>query len=197
MLHLRLHEGILHHCAQNKRFVLVKMAKSTKIYWIALLGLVCAASLSLYFLYLPEEDIHQEGPSQPIAFSHRLHAGTLQLACVYCHTGVTRSAVAGVPPVQTCYECHRLVSRERPEIAKVLEHWDAQQPIPWVRVHHLPDHVYFSHKRHVRAAVSCQTCHGEIEVVERVSQVAPLTMGWCVQCHDQENAPLECSTCHK
>jgi hypothetical protein len=177
--------------------VLVRMARSTKVYGIAFLGLVLVASLSFYFLYLSKEKTLPEGPPQPIAFSHRLHAGTLQLACVYCHTAATRSAVAGVPPVKTCYECHRLVSRERPEIAKVLGYWDAQQPIPWVRVYHLPDHVYFSHKRHVRAEVSCQTCHGEVEVMERVSQVAPLTMGWCVQCHEEENAPLECSTCHQ
>jgi len=136
-------------------------------------------------------------PVQPIEFSHRVHAGDNQISCLYCHTAATRSTVAGVPTVATCYECHRLVRLKNSETNKVLEHWENKQPIAWVRIHTLPDHVYFSHKRHVSAGVACQTCHGDVQTVERLSQIAPLTMGWCVDCHKERAASLECSTCHK
>ena len=157
------------------------------------LPVVVAASAGLLLSMRPQPP----GPVQPVAFSHRVHAGNYQMACLYCHTTATRSAVAGVPPVQTCYECHRAVSQDSPEIVKVLQYWEQKQPIPWVRVHSLPDFVYFSHKRHVLAEVSCQTCHGGMEGAEQVRQEYSLSMGWCVDCHKQRSAPLECSTCHK
>jgi hypothetical protein len=148
-----------------------------------------------------------EGPVQPIAFSHRLHAGDLQIACLYCHTTATRSTSAGAPPVETCYGCHRLVKLQNPqiksaqvqspEIKKMLDSWDAKKPIAWVRIHTLPDFVYFSHKRHVLKGIACQECHGEIQRMERVSQVSPLTMGWCLDCHEQRGGPRDCDVCHK
>lgn len=138
-----------------------------------------------------------EGPIQPIAFSHRLHAGDLQISCLYCHTTATRSTAAGAPPVETCYGCHRLVKLKSPEIMKVIHSWETKQPITWVRVHTLPEFVYFSHKRHVKAGLACQNCHGDVQRVERVSQQAPLTMGWCLDCHEQRGAPRECVVCHK
>jgi hypothetical protein len=136
-------------------------------------------------------------PAQPVEFSHRIHAGENQLACSYCHTGVARSAVAGVPSVATCYECHRGVKLRNDEITKVLNAWEAKQPIRWTRVHLLADHVYFSHERHTAAGVACEECHGNIASMDRVARVSDLTMGWCVTCHEERNAPLECSTCHK
>jgi hypothetical protein len=134
---------------------------------------------------------------QPIEFSHRVHAGDNQISCLYCHSAAARSTVAGVPPVSTCYECHRLVKLRNPEINKVFQHWENNQPIVWVRIHSLPQHVYFSHKRHVVAGLACQSCHGDVQAADRVSQVASLTMGWCVDCHKERAASLECSTCHK
>ncbi|MBI3895737.1 MAG: cytochrome c3 family protein [Acidobacteria bacterium] len=80
---------------------------------------------------------------------------------------------------------------------KVLKYWETKQPISWVRIHALPNHVYFSHKRHVLGGIACQSCHGDVQLVDRVSQQAPLTMGWCLQCHEQRGAPRECETCHK
>lgn len=153
--------------------------------------------VALFGLFLLGRARQPQGPPQPIAFSHRLHAGEHQIPCLYCHATAARSLVAGVPPVQTCFECHRLIEKKSPEVQKALHYWDAGQPIPWIRIHSLPDFVYFSHKRHVRAGLSCQTCHGEVQREERLSQVAPLTMGWCVDCHRERGAPLECSTCHK
>lgn len=138
-----------------------------------------------------------EGPQQPIEFSHRLHAGENQIPCLYCHPGAARAAQAGVPAVAICQGCHRLVKLKTSEIEKLLQHWENAEPIRWVRVHSLPDHVYFSHKRHSRAGISCETCHGELRAADRVSQFAPLTMGWCVDCHRERSASLECSACHQ
>jgi hypothetical protein len=136
-------------------------------------------------------------PEQPIEFSHRVHAGVNQISCQYCHSAASRSTEAGVPSVATCHGCHRLVQRKGPEIDKLLRYWEQQQPIAWARIHSLPDHVYFSHKRHVLAGVGCEFCHGDLRTADRVSQFAPLTMGWCVNCHRQRGAVLECSTCHQ
>ncbi len=173
---------------------------------------------------------NQQGyePAQPITFSHRLHAGELEVACVYCHAGAERSRHAGVPAANVCMNCHRFVTapmgaiRAEDELAK-KEHRAprrivspeiqklynavgftppqaaaanrpptalpssignrATTPIAWIKVDNLPDFVYFDHRPHVNAGVTCQTCHGPVETMERVRQVQDLSMGWCVNCH--------------
>lgn len=134
---------------------------------------------------------------QPIAFSHKLHAGDKKIPCQYCHAYARRSPVAGVPSVQTCMGCHSLVAVRKPEIRKVAAYWEQRAPIPWVKIHNLPDFVYFSHKRHIRAGLECQQCHGPVETMERVYQYSSLEMGWCLTCHTQRGAPIDCATCHK
>ena len=134
--------------------------------------------------------------AQPIAFSHRLHVNDVELDCQLCHVYARRSPVAGIPSVERCAGCHRVMVPDRPEIQKVLRYWEDEAPIPWVRVHDLPDYVRFTHKRHVRAGVVCQECHGDVAQMEIARQVAPLTMGWCVTCHQERHAPLDCLTCH-
>ncbi|MEE9235663.1 MAG: cytochrome c3 family protein [Candidatus Acidoferrales bacterium] len=138
-----------------------------------------------------------EAPVQPIAFSHKLHAGDYQMPCLYCHSYARRSPVAGVPSVQLCMGCHeRNLRIDTPEIQKLKDTWERQEPIPWIRVYSVPDFVHFNHKRHVRAGVECQTCHGPVETLERVYQVNSLEMGWCIQCHQQRGASIDCATCH-
>lgn len=151
------------------------------------------------------------GPPQPIRFSHRIHAGEAAIGCTSCHVYAERGPVAGVPSMARCQGCHKFVKEdpERPAIARELEPLlDALRrgvAIEWVRVHRLPDHVYFTHQRHVRAGVRCQDCHGDVERMDVVRQVAPLTMGWCLECHHrkQREQPAgrarltECVTCHK
>ena len=136
-------------------------------------------------------------PDQPIAFSHRLHAGDLRIQCVFCHSGARRSAAASVPAVGTCEGCHRWVKNQSAEMKRVSEYARNKQAIFWKRINKLADHVYFSHKRHVTAGLECQGCHGPVEKLERVARIEKLTMGWCVTCHEQRQAPLDCSTCHQ
>lgn len=127
-------------------------------------------------------------PEQPVAFSHKLHAGDNKIACQYCHYGVDKSRHAGIPAVGVCMNCHGVIRRDSPEIVKVKKAFDDGKGIEWVRVHKLPDFVYFSHQRHVAGGnLACQTCHGPVEQMERLQQHATLNMGWCVNCHRDTN----------
>ena len=169
-------------------------------------------------------------PEQPIAYSHRLHAGELGIDCSYCHYAAQQSRHAAIPPAGVCMNCHKSVSALRadvvaeadlaeaekrkpravvaPEIRKLytaLGLDDQRQPDPdrnpepieWVRVHKVPDFVRFDHRSHVAADVACQTCHGPVETMERMRQESTLLMGWCVNCHRQQKATLDCGACHQ
>ena len=185
-------------------------------------------------------------PEQPIAFSHRLHAGEMEMDCQYCHFGARRSRNAGVPPASVCMNCHtavtsgfdalleekiraeaqgrepeRVVSPELRKLFDALALDDDLQPLPdgeptpieWVRVHNLPDFVYFDHRPHIARDVACETCHGPVQSMERMRQEATLSMGWCLDCHRstgswessllappgvaaEEHVSTNCVTCH-
>lgn len=122
-------------------------------------------------------------PEQPVSFSHALHAGQLGMDCRYCHTTVEKAAFAAVPPTQTCMNCHKQVRTTSPRLLPVRESYASGLPIPWVKVHDLPDYTYFNHSAHVRAGVACASCHGRVDTMEVVQQVQPLSMGWCLDCH--------------
>lgn len=123
-------------------------------------------------------------PTQPIAFSHALHAGEFQIDCNYCHTGVRKSKNANIPSANICMNCHSIIKTESPEIKKIYAALENNEPIEWVRIHNLPDLAYFNHAQHVAVGeVECQTCHGPVEEMVVVRQHAPLTMGWCINCH--------------
>jgi mono/diheme cytochrome c family protein len=167
--------------------------------------------------------VHVPGaPQQPIFFSHLIHAGSFQIACQYCHADARRSEYAGLPSVDRCMGCHKIVgATDNPEIRKIHDYFQRGAPIPWVRVFKVPEFTYFPHKAHVRAAVECQTCHGPIERMRVVgAETGPsiahdlqfviglrppprkLTMGWCLDCHREQNrtkktnAPMDCVACH-
>jgi hypothetical protein len=141
----------------------------------------------------------RKAPDQPIAFSHETHVGKLNLQCLFCHETADTSTFAGVPPVSKCMECHKAVRTDRPEIQKLTRYWDDKEPVPWNRVHRIRirNYIYFSHKRHVKAGVQCEQCHGQLAVMATVRQVNSLRMGWCVSCHVESGAPLDCTICHK
>lgn len=122
-------------------------------------------------------------PTQPIAYSHAVHAGAMEIPCQYCHYAAERGPHAGIPSASVCMNCHRQVIPEHPEIQKVKNALESKEPIAWVRVHSLPDHVFFDHSVHVASGVECQTCHGQVQAMGKVRQTAPLTMGWCLSCH--------------
>ncbi|OYW80026.1 MAG: cytochrome C [Sphingobacteriia bacterium 28-36-52] len=148
-------------------------------------------------------------PEQPIYYSHAVHAGTNQINCQYCHTGAAQGKQATIPSVNVCMNCHQAINEYKgekmyneageevdgtAEIKKLYKYagfeegkpWDPSKakPIEWVRIHNLPDHVYFNHAQHVKAGqVACQTCHGEIQKMGEVKQFTDLSMGWCVNCH--------------
>lgn len=139
-------------------------------------------------------------PEQPIKFSHAIHAGQNKIDCQYCHSGVEKSRHAVIPSATVCMNCHKYVQQGpkygKTEIAKIYEYtgWDpdkgafvnAPKPIQWVKIHNLPDHVYFNHAQHYKVGgIECQTCHGNVQEMEVVEQFAPLSMGWCVNCHRQ------------
>jgi len=131
-------------------------------------------------------------PTQPIAYSHELHAGQYEIPCQYCHTGVEIGRSANIPSANICMNCHTHIQNVdgqegmSPEIAKIYAAIENDQPIEWVRIHNLPDLAYFDHSQHVVVGgVACQTCHGPIEEMEVVYQHSSLTMGWCIDCHRQ------------
>jgi Cytochrome c7 and related cytochrome c len=138
-------------------------------------------------------------PAQPIPFSHARHAGKRHIQCLYCHSNADKSPKANVPAVAVCMNCHRVVLVDSPWIKKLTEAYDNNTPIQWIKVHVLPDFVYFNHQRHVQRGLDCSQCHGNVPGMEQVEQVSPFTMGWCVNCHrkPENHAPLNCNTCHR
>ncbi len=129
-------------------------------------------------------------PEQPVPYSHALHVGQLGMDCRYCHTGVETTAFATIPPTQTCMNCHKTVRANSEKLIPVFESYSTGMPVEWVRVHDLPDYVYFNHSAHVRRGVGCVSCHGRIDTMEVVTQVEPLSMGWCLDCHRDPDAHL-------
>jgi len=177
------------------------------------------------------------GPAieQPIEFPHNRHAGNrdpadaadpsvpakggMEINCMYCHTYARRSMVSGIPPLRKCIGCHQNLPsvRDTPRIQKLFEYWDAKKAIPWKKVHDLPDFVRFNHERHIQRFVftqgkpvqeACGYCHGDIKTMTVARRQKPLTMGWCVSCHEKDHAvdatgtktshgPNDCWQCHK
>ena len=166
--------------------------------WL-IVSLVCASGAvvaALILMYSLPLDLKERSPVQPLAFSHKLHAGTSGIPCLYCHRYADRSPVAGIPSVADCRACHLYISPEAPQIRTLVGYWDKREPIPWVRVNSLPDHVYFPHMMHIRARIDCSACHGQVAAMERVRRTASLKMGWCLGCHRQHKASIDCWTCH-
>jgi len=163
--------------------------------------------------FYPLELIAKAAPTQPIRFTHVTHAGQLGIDCTFCHRTVTEERTAGIPAVQQCMFCHAVIKGveedKASEIAKLQEYAANDEPIDWIRVHRLPDHVQFTHEVHIRRLPEvlglgedfqiqavCSTCHGKIWEMEEVRQVRALKMGNCVDCHRANNAPTDCVICH-
>lgn len=135
---------------------------------------------------------------QPIAFSHELHLSEVGLACDFCHDSASIGPIAGIPSVELCMSCHLEVATDRSEIQLLRAYYDRSEEPPWQRVYGWPSeaHVRFNHAPHIRADVGCTTCHGNLGAMAAAERVVDHTMGFCVACHSQRQAPAECLTCH-
>ena len=189
--------------------------------FLVLVSVILLMLTSAYFIYgyLMQVGVDQNyAPIQPIHYSHKIHAGDNGIDCKYCHSSARVSKNAGIPSLNVCMNCHKNISEFQgdkdstyvdyskefytAEIQKLYDAvgWDKtaqkytgkQKPVKWVRIHNLPDFVYFNHSQHVSVAgVECQTCHGKVETFEIMKQHSPLTMGWCVNCHRETNVKIE------
>lgn len=133
---------------------------------------------------------------QPIAFSHKKHAGELQMRCTFCHTMSPSGDTLAIPQAVTCMACHATVATMNPEIQKLTAYAKSQETIPWVRVYQLPSFVTFSHKVHLEHGNTCQECHGPVNERDQIFLEADISMGGCLNCHHLKKASTECDTCH-
>lgn len=149
------------------------------------IGTVVPALLvgAIWYYVTPKNFQVGYAPTQPVPYSHRLHAGQMGMDCRYCHANVEVAGKAMIPPTQTCMGCHSLVKTESARLAPVRQSWESGKPIEWVHIHKLPDHAYFDHSAHLAAGVGCVTCHGRVDQMEVVRSDQPLGMGWCLECH--------------
>ncbi|MBL75738.1 MAG: molecular chaperone [Chloroflexi bacterium] len=189
------------------------MNATTKII-IPIVGLLIALLLAFVAYFVVQSWWSQppavlgfgDGPEQPIAFPHQAHVNVAGLDCQFCHRTVSAEETAGIPAVNQCRFCHdfdRITgsksesSSAEAEIKKLIGTLgENPDPINWVRVHRLPDHVQFLHAPHIQQGFSCSTCHGDIASMKVVEQVRNLKMRDCVDCHRENNAPTDCTTCH-
>jgi cytochrome c553 len=187
--------------------------------FLVLVTVILLLLSSAYFVYgfLMQIGVDQDyAPIQPIHYSHRIHAGSNGIDCKYCHSAARVSKNAGIPSLNVCMNCHKNIAEvadttATPEYSKAFYDgeiqklykavgWDKAtqsytgktQPVKWVRIHNLPDFVYFNHSQHVTVAgIECQTCHGPVQTYEIQKQFAPLTMGWCIDCHRKTDVKME------
>jgi hypothetical protein len=159
-----------------------------------LAGLVLASGLAV----LAAPAAAGDKIEQPIEFPHDIHAGKMGINCMYCHTYARRSRVSGIPPLRKCIGCHQSIEsvKDKPRIQKLFQYWEKQEAIPFKKVHDLPDFVRFSHERHIQrfyfelgrpVEEVCGYCHGNVRSMTVAEKVEPLTMGWCVSCHQKDH----------
>lgn len=170
---------------------------------VVLLGVVVTPALMMVWVRTGWSTGVGRAPEQPIAFDHRLHAGDFRIDCRYCHETVETGASAGLPATDICVSCHQPAWLRSAAFEPVRRSLASGRPIAWRRVNALPGYVYFDHAAHTRHGVACGSCHGRVERMGRIEQAAPLTMTWCLECHQQ--APRRygaasrtaCVTCHR
>jgi len=174
----------------------------------AALAAVLVTVLGVGWYTQPDRYVRGYAPGQPLLYSHRLHAGTLKIPCLYCHSSALKSRAAGIPTVEKCMNCHRVTKTDRPDIRRLAAVYNSGEPLKWQRVHSLPGHVYFDHRPHVNSGMPCQVCHGEVQTMAVVYQKMSMRMSNCLGCHRNPKdalpagskilkAPEHCSVCHR
>lgn len=179
-----------------------------------LIFVVLAVFVITYYVSYAERQGVGYMPTQPIAYSHKLHAGDMKIDCRYCHSDVEKSRQANIPSAKVCMNCHSLARKDSPEIQKLTDYYTRGAAIEWKRVHRVPDFAYFNHSVHVNKGIDCSNCHGDIANMEKVEQVKDFSMRSCLDCHRNpneqikniipgkekiviNNGPTSCSTCHR
>jgi len=163
---------------------------------VAVIGLLVLAVVVVLLLTSGKTDAASE---QPLAFNHEIHAQR-GIQCQYCHYGVNKSPAAVIPSVELCMGCHEHVRTDSSIIQELTGYWDRQEPIPWHRVYEQPSYVFFNHQSHIASGVTCGACHGDVASMTAAEQVVDHTMGFCLDCHgEQENkdALYDCAVCHR
>ena len=138
---------------------------------------------------------------QPIEYSHQTHIDA-GIGCLYCHSSAPRAPMAGIPSAEKCMGCHQAIATDDPTVQTIADLWQNGEDIPWQRVNHQPDFVYFSHQPHVNAGVNCESCHGNVGTMDTVQPVYEMDMGWCLDCHEAQEAHMsehlrDCLVCHE
>jgi hypothetical protein len=174
-----------------KRFVFPRWANKTHLIFGAVLG-VAPLYLGGLIWYGASPKTINVGyqPVQPVPYSHALHAGELGVDCRYCHNTVDKAAFAAVPAAETCMNCHKTIWPQSPRLLPIRESYATGAAVKWVKVHDLPEYVYFNHSAHVTRGVGCVSCHGRVDKMVEVNQQQPLSMGWCLDCHRAPEAFL-------
>src|SRR5688572_674820 len=142
-----------------------------------------AVTAGMWYYFTPKYTRVGYEPTQPVPFSHKIHAGQLGMDCRYCHSFVETAAHSNIPTTQVCMNCHSQVQKDNPKLAAVRESWETGRPIQWIQIHKTPDYVYFNHAAHVNRGVSCVSCHGDITEMEVVYHHESQSMSWCLDCH--------------
>jgi predicted CXXCH cytochrome family protein len=172
------------------------------------LFVVAVSFIITYYISRPERDNIGYSPEQPIKFSHQLHAGQMAIDCQYCHLGVVKGRHATIPSASICMNCHSVTRKDKPEIVKLTHYYEAGIPIPWKRVHKIPEYSYFNHSVHINKGIECESCHGNVKEMTVIKQIKPFTMGDCLECHRNPQAqisyikinnkgPENCWACHR
>jgi hypothetical protein len=162
------------------------------VIYLFVLGGIATAGVTYYMT--PSYTRVGYAPVQPVPFSHAIHAGQLGIDCRYCHVGVDKGPASTVPAAQTCMNCHNQVKVDSPLLAVVRESYETGNPVPWVKIHQVPDYAYFNHAAHINRGVSCVECHGRVDEMDIVTHTKPLSMGFCLDCHrnpEQVVRPLD------
>jgi Cytochrome c7 and related cytochrome c len=171
---------------------------ATRVRWLLAAVVVLVILLGAGFLFFGSQI--SAAPAQPIAFNHQAMV-QVGISCIFCHKDAMRSPSAGIPSVAKCIGCHKIIATNVPVIQQVAAYWTRQEPIPWVRVNHLPRFVYFSHRVHVVAAgLNCERCHGDVGHMTVAVPVVTMNMGWCLSCHEQQahaRQLQDCVVCHQ
>jgi hypothetical protein len=163
----------------------------------ALLALAAAAALLIGWWGYSRYYERRIGPEQPIPFSHRVHAGDKQIGCLVCHYTAPVSDRAGIPPLETCLLCHRREAIHFQPIENLRNHYFSNRPVEWVRVHWVPEFVYFTHRVHLARGIDCSQCHGDVKAMDRIVRARKFEMGFCIGCHRKNSATHDCFTCHR